>query len=156
MSFVRKLGRASARVLAGLVLFGTVIAQAQPYKGSWEPYSKTATSVTGSVAIETQQITFTGGKKPMVLNTKLVDTRAGRWLFAVTGSPTGAMPLANGNSLCAPGQLPTYITVTMNDKLLMIAVTAQARQPSLSWTGDMPPGDCGAYHYSLQTEGTRR
>ena len=92
--------------LAAALLIGSVstAAHAQAYKGRWKATSTTAISVTGDVTIDTHKITFAGARKPMVLDVKLEEARPGRWLFAVTGSKTGAIPLIQGIALPA-GQL---------------------------------------------------
>ena len=84
----------------------------------------------------------------MVLDTKIVDARAGRWLFAVTGSKTGAIPLLNDNSLCERGTLPTYVVVQVSRSDLLLGVSSEVQAPSLGWTGIVPPVDCGTYFYS--------
>lgn len=145
----RTFGTATAAklALACLAICGTSV-YAQPYKGSWEPTSTTALSITGKVTIDSQRITFAGAGKPLTLDTKIVEARAGRWLFAVTGSKTGPIPLIRKNSLCAPGQLPTYVVVEVSRGNLMVGLSSAAQAPSLEWTDFVPSVDCGVYFYS--------
>lgn len=140
-------GHAVRLTIVCIALYGAA-AQAQAYKGRWQATSNTAISITGDVTIDAQKIAFAGARKPMVLDTQLVEARPGRWLFAVTGSKTGAIPLINGNFLCGRGQLPTYIIATVERNALMLAVSIEPKTPSLNWTGYVPPNVCATYNFS--------
>lgn len=135
-------------LLVTVAAVSTGIAQAQSLDGKWQPYSNTASSITGPVTFKGTQITFAGSKKPMVLDLRLVETRGGRNLYEVIGSRTGAIPLLNGNSLCSKDELPTYIQTGLRGSLLIVGVSADGSKPSLDWKDDLPSADCGVYNYS--------
>ncbi|WP_018701255.1 hypothetical protein [Amorphus coralli] len=134
---------------AAVLAFGlTQGAMAAGLDGTWEPLSNTATSITGSIEVAEDSITFEDGS---TLAIAADGSEKGKWgdqQAAVEGSifridPPKDLTLLNGNKFCGlPGNKPTYLVLApFDDGMSLIVYTGDAKP-----TPDADP--CAIYNYA--------
>lgn len=122
---------------------------------TWEPLSRTATAITGTVEFDADRIRFGNGSElplsrvgqrpPFKVEGRTVTAE----LYKVSG--TGDPVLRQGNRLCGGGQPPTYLAV-WDDASLPGRTT---RMLAVFKGGQVPDGDggaCGTFAYVVKAQ----
>lgn len=122
---------------------------------NWEPLSRTATAITGTVDFAADRIRFGNGSAlPLSRVGQRSSFKAGgrtvtAEIYKVSG--TGDPVLRQGNRLCGGGQRPTYLAVWDDTSL----PGQKTRMMAVFAGGAVPDGDdetCGTFSYVVKAE----
>lgn len=132
---IKRAGLVSLAMFVGFMLTtGTVMAQAS-VEGHWEPYSKTATAITGPVIIQGNELNILGKPRFTLAPSDIWPSE-----FVLAGVSGDNPVLLNGNTICPQGDQVSRMVAKVENSLLTLTFYGKSH-------GAASAAHCGQYSY---------